>query len=241
MTDVANYNIENNSGANVRIDLNAVFSAIQSSNSKSTDLATSQCVAGMPFLNTTSKILKIRNSSNGGFTDIGNIDQDNLGVLPRTGGVLTGVLGLPNASASAPSIHFGDTTTGFFRKGSNQIGVAFAGSEKIFFDQNAVNLNDSKSVRFFELASNGSVFPTDDNDTVAALLNISKTVGSQNVKNIRSGKPLVPFPVDGTTIVMSTDDVNSKASEIAGFTKASLNSPVIKNLRKDYEDDLVEI
>ena len=92
-----------------------------------------------------------------------------------------------------------------------------------------------------ELASNGSVFPTDDNDTVAALLNISKTVGSQNVKNIRSGKPLVPFPVDGTTIVMSTDDVNSKASEIAGFTKASLNSPVIKNLRKDYEDDLVEI
>ena len=156
MTDVANYNIENNSGANVRIDLNAVFSAIQSSISKSTDLATSQCVAGMPFLNTTSKILKIRNSSNGGFTDIGNIDQDNLGLLPRTGGVLTGVLGLPNASASAPSIHFGDTTTGFFRKGSNQIGVAFAGSEKIFFDQNAVNLNDSKSVRFFELASNGS-------------------------------------------------------------------------------------
>ena len=37
MADVTNYTIENNSGQNVRIDLNAVFAAIQSSNSKSSD------------------------------------------------------------------------------------------------------------------------------------------------------------------------------------------------------------
>ena len=36
MADVTNYTIENASGANVRIDLNNVFGAIQSSNSKST-------------------------------------------------------------------------------------------------------------------------------------------------------------------------------------------------------------
>ena len=50
MSDVTNYTIENASGANVRTDLNAVFAAIQSSNSKSSDLASSQCVAGMLFL-----------------------------------------------------------------------------------------------------------------------------------------------------------------------------------------------
>ena len=92
MADVTNYTIENNSGQNVRIDLNAVFAAIQSSNSKSTDLTSSQCVAGMPFLNTTSNILKIRNSSNGGFTEIGNIDSANLGLLPKAGGTMTGTL-----------------------------------------------------------------------------------------------------------------------------------------------------
>ena len=92
MADVTNYTIENNSGQNVRIDLNAVFAAIQSSNSKSSDLASSQCVAGMPFLNTTSNILKIRNSSNGGFTEIGNIDSANLGLLPVAGGTMTGTL-----------------------------------------------------------------------------------------------------------------------------------------------------
>ena len=92
MADVTNYTIENNSGQNVRIDLNAVFAAIQSSNSKSSDLTSSQCVAGMPFLNTTSNILKIRNSSNNGFTEIGNIDTANLGLLPVAGGTLTGTL-----------------------------------------------------------------------------------------------------------------------------------------------------
>tara|TARA_R100001440_G_scaffold35245_1_gene54273 strand:- start:749 stop:1582 length:834 start_codon:yes stop_codon:yes gene_type:complete len=92
VADVTNYTIENNSGQNVRIDLNAVFAAIQSSNSKSSDLASSQCVAGMPFLNTTSNILKIRNSSNNGFTEIGNIDTANLGLLPVAGGTLTGTL-----------------------------------------------------------------------------------------------------------------------------------------------------
>ena len=92
MADVTNYTIENASGANVRIDLNAVFAAIQSSNSKSSDLASSQCVAGMPFLNTTTNILKIRNSSNGAFTEIGNIDTANLGLLPVAGGTMTGTL-----------------------------------------------------------------------------------------------------------------------------------------------------
>ena len=88
MADVTNYTIENASGANVRTDLNNVFAAIQSSNSKSSDLASSQCVAGMPFLNTTSNILKIRNSSNNGFTEIGNIDTANLGLFRKSANVM---------------------------------------------------------------------------------------------------------------------------------------------------------
>ena len=94
---------------------------------------------------------------------------------------------------------------------------------------------ESTQKTYQDLANNGSVFPTDDDDTIATLINVSKTVGTSNVKNIRSGKPLEPFPVDGTTIVLSTDDVQSKASEMAGFTKSSLNSPVIQNLRKTYD------
>ena len=46
----------------------------------------------MPFLNTTTNILKIWNSSNGAFTEIGNIDSANLGLLPVAGGTMTGTL-----------------------------------------------------------------------------------------------------------------------------------------------------
>ena len=152
MADVANYNIENASGANVRSDLNNVFAAIQSSNSKSSDLAASQCVAGMPFLNTTSNILKIRNSSNNGFTEIGNIDQANLGLLSKAGGTMTGQLLIDDSSsASTPALSFDtDTDTGLFRRAANKIGLSTGGTEQMFFDENGLTLLSQNDLRFAE-------------------------------------------------------------------------------------------
>ena len=150
MADVTNYTIENASGANVRIDLNNVFAAIQSSNSKSTDLASSQCVAGMPFLNTTTNILKIRNSSNGAFTEIGNIDSANLGLLPVAGGTMTGVLKIDDSSsASTPALSFDtDPDTGLFRKAANKIGLSTGGTEQMFFDSDGITLQLQNNLRF---------------------------------------------------------------------------------------------
>ena len=151
MADVTNYTIENASGANVRTDLNNVFAAIQSSNSKSSDLASSQCVAGMPFLNTSgSKILKIRNSSNNAFTEIGSIDSANLGLLPRAGGTMKGQLFIDDSSsASSPALSFdSDSDTGFFRVSANKIGVSAAGSQQMFFDADGITLATQNEIRF---------------------------------------------------------------------------------------------
>ena len=150
MADVTNYTIENASGANVRTDLNSVFAAIQSSNSKSSDLASSQCVAGMPFLNTTTNILKIRNSSNNAFTEIGSINSDNLGLLPRAGGTMTGVLKIDDSnSASTPALSFDtDPDTGLFRKAANKIGLSTAGTEQMFFDADGITLQSQNNLRF---------------------------------------------------------------------------------------------
>jgi len=155
MADVTNYTIENASGANVRIDLNNVFAAIQSSNSKSTDLASSQCVAGMPFLNTTTNILKIRNSSNGAFTEIGNIDQDNLGLLPKAGGTMTGQLLIDDSSsASSPALSFDtDTDLGLFRKSPNVMGFSSSGTEQMIFDGNGLTLQAQNDLRFADADS----------------------------------------------------------------------------------------
>ena len=159
MADVTNYNIENNSGANVRIDLNAVFAAIQSSNSKSTDLATSQCVAGMPFLNTTTNIYKIRNSANNGFTEIGNINAPNLGLLPVAGGTMTGaLLGHDGSNAAAPAFSFDtDTDLGLFRKSANVMGFSSAGTEQMLFDANGLTLQAQNDLRFADNDSSNYV------------------------------------------------------------------------------------
>ena len=162
MTSVANYNIEDNSGANVRIDLNAVFAAIQSNNSESSDLADTKCVAGMTFLNTTSNILKVRNSTNGGFTDIGNIDTANLGLLPRSGGTsapMTGqFLADDSSSASAPAISFDtDTDLGLFRKTSNVMGFSSGGTERLIMDANGLTLQSQNDLRFADSDSSNYV------------------------------------------------------------------------------------
>ena len=159
MADVTNYTIENASGANVRTDLNNVFAAIQSSNSKSSDLASSQCVAGMPFLNTTTNILKIRNSSNGGFTEIGNIDQANLGLLSKAGGTMTGQLLIDDSnSAAAPALSFDtDTDLGLFRKSANIMGFASAGTEQMLFDANGITLQLQNDLGFADADSSNYV------------------------------------------------------------------------------------
>jgi len=150
VADVTNYTIENASGANVRTDLNNVFAAIQSNNSKSSDLASSQCVAGMPFLNTTTNILKVRNSANNGFTEIGNINSANLGLLPVAGGTMTGVLKIDDSnSASTPALSFDtDPDTGLFRKSANKIGLSTGGAEQMFFDSDGITLQLQNNLRF---------------------------------------------------------------------------------------------
>ena len=150
MADVTNYTIENNSGQNVRIDLNAVFAAIQSSNSKSTDLTSSQCVAGMPFLNTTSNILKIRNSTNSAFTEVGNINSANLGLLPVAGGTMTGTLTTVDVTfqgdnynvvwdKSDDALEFADNAKLVFGT-SSDLTISHSGSNSVFNETGTGNL-----------------------------------------------------------------------------------------------------
>ena len=89
MAQVADYTIANGTGSAVRADLNNVFAAIQSLNSGSADPSGTQ-VAFQLSVNTTSNLLKLRNASNNGYIEIGNVTQANLGLMPVAGGTFTG-------------------------------------------------------------------------------------------------------------------------------------------------------
>ena len=144
-----NYHPANGTGAQVRAAIKDIFQAVRTLNAGSGDPSGAENLAAyQPHIDSDTNLLKIRNGANSGFITLGNVSQTNLGLLPLTGGTLTGVLGMSNASASAPSVHFGDSTTGFFRKGSNQIGLTFGGTEKAFFDQNGLTLQAQTDLRF---------------------------------------------------------------------------------------------
>ena len=88
MSQVSTYTIANDTGANVRSDINAVLGAIQTLNSGSSDPSAN--VAFQLSVNTTSNLLKIRNAANNGYITIGNVTQANLGLAPLAGAIFTG-------------------------------------------------------------------------------------------------------------------------------------------------------
>ena len=166
MSQVSDYNIANASGASVRSDLNAVFDAIKTLNSGGSD--PSNTAAFMLYVDTAdSNILKIRNSSNNGFTSIGFVDQNNLGLLLRSGGTMTGqIKGDDGSGASSPAYAFdNDTDTGMFRSGANTIGFSTSGTARVSISDAGldvvnglpIRLQDSSGAPFVALKSPSSV------------------------------------------------------------------------------------
>ena len=159
MSNVTNFAIDNASGQAVRQDIEACLQALQSSNSKNgADLASSQCVAGMWFLREDTNILKIRGSGST-FTEVGNINQPNLGLLSKSGGTMTGVLKIDDSnSASTPALSFdGDTDLGLFRKTSNVMGFSSGGTERLIMDANGLTLQSQNDLRFADSDSSNYV------------------------------------------------------------------------------------
>ena len=166
MAQVANYTVDNDTGANVRADINNIFAAIQSLNSGSSDPSGTQ-VAFQPSVNTTSNLLKLRNASNNGYIEIGDVTLPNLGLAKLAGATFTGAvvhnyttaLKIPvGTTAQRP----GSPATGELRfnstLGSAEIynGSAFAavgggagatggGSDEVFFESDT-NVTTSYSI-----------------------------------------------------------------------------------------------
>jgi microcystin-dependent protein len=157
MSQVADYNIANASGASVRSDMNAVFDAIKTLNSGGTDPANPE--AFMPYVDTAdSNNLKIRNSANNGFTTVGSIDSANLGLLPRAGGTMEGqLLGDDGSAAGSPAYAFdNDPDTGMFRSGANTIGFSTSGTTRVSISDAGLDVVNGLPIRLQD--SSGSPF-----------------------------------------------------------------------------------
>ena len=155
MAQVSDYSIANGTGSAVRTDLNNVFAAIQSLNSGSADPSGTQ-VAFQLSVNTTSNLLKIRNASNNGYIEIGNVTQANLGLAPVAGATFTGTVihnytgalrlpvgttGQRPGSPATGDIRFNSTTTSAeiyngseFTAVGGGAGATGGGNDEVFFE-----------------------------------------------------------------------------------------------------------
>ena len=146
--------IDNGTGSAVRTDLNNLFQAIASNNSKSGALTTNY--AYQWHVATSDGNLKIRNAANNGYVTIGAVASTNLGLMPQAGGTFTGkIIHNYTSSLNIPSgttaQRDGSPAVGMFRHNStlNQFegynngawgaigggaGATGGGTDEVFFE-----------------------------------------------------------------------------------------------------------
>jgi len=146
--------IDNGTGSAVRTDLNNLFQAIASNNSKSGALTTNY--AFQWHVDTSDGNLKIRNAANNGYVTIGPVASTGFGLAPLTGGTFTGkVIHNYTSSLTIPSgttaQRDGSPAVGMFRHNStlNQFegynngawgaigggaGATGGGTDEVFFE-----------------------------------------------------------------------------------------------------------
>ena len=172
MAQVGNKNIDNASGQVVRLDIEDAIEAVATNNFGARNSAGTILPCEFLADDTTNKLL-IRKSSGGDqanpnptsgtaadFFTVGNLDEENLGLLPKEGGTMTGpLLGDDGSGSSSPAYSFdNDSDTGMFRSGSNTIGFSTAGEERVVIDDTSLEMKNQRKISFRELASNGNSF-----------------------------------------------------------------------------------
>lgn len=140
------FNIANQAGAAFRADLNDALAALVSLSSGAT--APTPTFAFQFWADTTTGILKVRNSANTAWVDVGTLSATGLGLLSRAGGTLTGVLAAVLGTAGAPGIAFsGDADTGLFSPGANIVALTAGGTEALRATASGVQVSGTGAVR----------------------------------------------------------------------------------------------
>jgi microcystin-dependent protein len=120
--------IANDTGANVRADINDNIAALFSLSSGSS--APSTTTAYMLWADTNAGSLKIRNGADSDWIVLGpDLTAANLALAPTASPTFTGNVVIPNGAVGTAGLQFtGDADTGFYRVAANQVGITAGGT-----------------------------------------------------------------------------------------------------------------
>jgi hypothetical protein len=136
------YVISNGTGSAVRSDINGALAAIVSQNSNASAPATTY--AYMSWADTSAGVMKMRNGANSAWISLYELD----------GTFLASDISLAAGSAAAPSLFFtGDTNTGIYSPGADQVAISTNGTSRIVFDASG-NVNIDSNTFYVDAANN---------------------------------------------------------------------------------------
>ena len=119
--------IQNDTGANVRSDLNNNLAACFTNNSGAS--APSTTFAYMWWADTSNGLLKLRNGGNTDWITVGSLTTANLALAPQASPTFTGNVTIPAGTVSLPSLRFtGDNDTGLYSAAANTVNVTAGGT-----------------------------------------------------------------------------------------------------------------
>ena len=174
--------IQNDTGANVRSDINSNMAAIYSLNASTSEPSAANSVARMIWADETNNELKIRNGTNTSFITIGSLDETNLGLATKASPAFTGNVGVPAGTAAAPSLRRSDdTNTGVFFSAADTLDISTGGTRRAHFDSNGITIRDRKALRFRDTSnSNFVALRAPDNAASDITLTLPSSDGNAN-------------------------------------------------------------
>ena len=207
------YIIANDTGANVRSDLNNALAAIASNNSGSAEPTTTY--AFQWWYDTTNNLLKLRNSANSAWIT--------MPFNPTTGSIEA-----PDGSEAAPSItNSGDTNTGIYFPDADTIALVEGGVERMRISSSGnvgIGTDDPKDrLHVFSGSSGASSFAANTDVIIEDNLNAALQFCSPNTTNQQILFSDPESNVSGVIQYNHTDDVmsfNTDGTQRVVFTSA---------------------
>jgi len=150
--------IQNDTGSNVRSDINSNMAAIYSLNASSSEPIAANSVARMIWADESNNELKIRNGTNTSFITIGSLNETNLGLAKVANPAFTGNVTVPAGTVSSLPISFtGDTNTGFFKNSADDFSIVTGGTRRAHVDSNGITIRDRKALRLRDTSNSNFV------------------------------------------------------------------------------------
>ena len=150
--------IQNDTGANVRADINSNMAAIYSLNASSAEPSAANSVARMIWADESNNELKIRNGTNTSFITIGSLNETNLGLATIASPTFTGNVGVPAGTVSSlPIRRSDDTNTGIYFSAADTLDIATGGTRRAHFDSNGITIRDRKALRLRDTSNSNFI------------------------------------------------------------------------------------